>query len=1304
MKKHFVSLGITAVVGLSLLACQNKEIDFVTPQGDGPVFYALMEQVIEPDTRVYADENLMVLWHADDRVGIFNKYTYNQQYRFTGETGANSGTFTKVPSEDFVTGNAIPAIYAVYPYAESTTITNDCKIQLTLPAEQAYSTLNFGPGANTMVSATEDNNLLFKNLGGYLAVKLYGDNVTVSKVTLRGNKSEKLAGHATVTAPLDGDPTVVMAEDATEEITVNCAEPVTIGTSAENYTEFWFVLPPTTFDEGFTITVIDQYGGTFVKSTSKPVDIPRNHLSRMSPIEVQPDYTDQLATEREALVEFYQALDGDHWFHHDNWCSDKQVDFWYGVDVDEKGFVVRMDFNCNNLRGELPECLSQFSHLRYLRLSYNDKLSGSLPDSILNSDWFMYQWADVLVETDIHISISQIPAPSFSIVDKDGNLLESDDLYEKNRLLVFCEWPQGWTDCFDYLIPFYRAHKDDGLMIIGMVPKNLESDYQENESHFPWPSAVLDGYVNYIRPGNESYPDQMNPNVTVIDCETRRLVFNSWYPVSGGWDCTPCIMDYYPNTVSLVGLVPPANEIWYISSTGNPIDSFDLSGFDMDMVSHISENGICKIKFSGPILSIPSGTFQECVSLLEISLPNGILEIGRRAFSECKYLRRAYLPDSCMAIGEFAFSNCERLSALDFPDSLESIDQWAFGDCRSLETIVFPEGIKTIGWCSFCGCLGVKGVIHIPESVDNLNPTAFNACQGIELFTGKYATADGLGLVFEESDMVIFGQFALGNNSCLDYIIPDTVTHLASDSFGHSQFVKRVVVPEGVPNIPWQTFYYSSVEEVILPESLREIGSEAFCGSQIRTISIPKGVTTLYPLCFNNCVNLTHIEIEAPIEELPDYSFTNCINLSSILLPRSLVRLNMNVFSNCQHLKDIYCMALIPPRLKNVTNLRWTDQEDYAFHVPIQSLSFYKSSDGWASISDHIIGYSYDNLEPVDFYISSDYSQDGLVTVLNTGSSGSKNNLVLMGDGFSDRQIADGSYARCMGGAMEAFFSEEPYRSFRNHFNVYSVNVVSATEGYEHSGQSLGTGFGDGTYVFGNDSEVIGYAQNAISEDLLDDALIIVLMNKDAYAGTNFMYSSPGGDYGRGLSIAYFPTNSDTETFSGLVLHEAGGHGFAKLADEYVYPGTTPTAYDIEGYQGDHRYGRWMNLDFTTDEELIVWSRFLKDERYTSERIGIYEGALFEYGAYRPTENSIMRYNTGGFNAPSRYAIWYRINKLAYGESWNGTYEDFVEYDTVNRTPAAIARRKARNYVEKPLPPLAPPVIVGHSWREEMQR
>lgn len=344
----------------------------------------------------------------------------------------------------------------------------------------------------------------------------------------------------------------------------------------------------------------------------------------------------------------------------------------------------------------------------------------------------------------------------------------------------------------------------------------------------------------------------------------------------------------------------------------------------------------------------------------------------------------------------------------------------------------------------------------------------------------------------------------------------------------------------------------------------------------------------------------------------------------------------------------------------------------------------------------------------VDWYQSSDYSSDGATTTLQQSTTGNGVDLVFMGDAFSDRQIADGTYANVMQKAADAFFSEEPYKSMKDRFNVYTVNVVSATEGYEHSGQALSTGHGDGTYVYGNDSKVIEYAKKAISEDRLDDAVIIVMMNEDAYAGTCFMYYPSSGNYGRGLSIAYFPTSSDTDVFNGLVSHEAGGHGFAKLADEYAYESMGAISADaIASTKVNEPYGWWKNVDFTSDPAQVKWSQFLSDPRYASEGLGCFEGGLTYWtGVWRPTDASIMRYNTGGFNAPSRYAIWYRIGKLAYGESWEGTYEDFVAYDAINRTPAAVARRDAqrRRAVQKPLPQLPPPVVVGHSWREELQK
>lgn len=92
-------------------------------------------------------------------------------------------------------------------------------------------------------------------------------------------------------------------------------------------------------------------------------------------------------------------------------------------------------------------------------------------------------------------------------------------------------------------------------------------------------------------------------------------------------------------------------------------------------------------------------------------------------------------------------------------------------------------------------------------------------------------------------------------------------------------------------------------------------------------------------------------------------------------------------------------------------------------------------------------------------------------------------------------------------------------------------------------------------------------------------------------------------------------------------------------------------------------------------------------------------GATYWTGVWRSTENSIMRYNTGGFNAPSREAIYYRIHKLAYGESWNYDYEDFAAYDAVNRK-ASAGISFSTPIVPKNFVPLAPPVVVGKSWRE----
>ena len=358
---------------------------------------------------------------------------------------------------------------------------------------------------------------------------------------------------------------------------------------------------------------------------------------------------------------------------------------------------------------------------------------------------------------------------------------------------------------------------------------------------------------------------------------------------------------------------------------------------------------------------------------------------------------------------------------------------------------------------------------------------------------------------------------------------------------------------------------------------------------------------------------------------------------------------------------------------------------------------------------DHALTYSINYLkeflqsEAGMQYESTDFSQDGTYVTLQSATVGNGIDVVLMGDAYSDRLIADGTYRSVMENTMEQFFSEEPYKSFREYFNVYMVNVVSPNEVYgTDSRTALSTWFGDGTSVGGDDQTVFSYALNAISEDRMDEALIVVMMNRDYYAGTCWMYYPESGDYGNGVSVAYFPTSSDEATFRGLILHEAGGHGFAKLADEYAYEeyGQVPSE-EITNCQNLWDFGWYPNIDFTSDPALVNWSEFIADARYQYDGLGVFEGGYTYWtGVWRPTENSIMRYNVGGFNAPSREAIYTRINKLAFGESWQYDYEDFVSYDAVNRrSEPATAPSSALQRHE----PTAPPVIVRKTWREALE-
>lgn len=287
MKKLFCIL-----TALLVFASCNKEEQLLEKMNfEAPVFTSSFEDYdLEGKTKTYVDGNVRLLWHEADELSVFTT-TLNQKYIFDGETGENSGTFTKVSSEQFGTGNDIDRNYAVYPYISTNKLSNSEVLTVTLPATQDYAVNSFGRGANTMVAVTSGLNdyfLPFKNVGGYLVIKLYGDDVTVASVELKGNNGEKLSGKAEVVAKYGQSPVVEMVETATEVVTIDCGEEgVKLGATQETPTQFWFVVPPTVFEKGFTVTITDAVGGVMEQTTSRKYGIERNTVSSMSAFEVE---------------------------------------------------------------------------------------------------------------------------------------------------------------------------------------------------------------------------------------------------------------------------------------------------------------------------------------------------------------------------------------------------------------------------------------------------------------------------------------------------------------------------------------------------------------------------------------------------------------------------------------------------------------------------------------------------------------------------------------------------------------------------------------------------------------------------------------------------------------------------------------------------------------------------------------------------------------------------------------------------------------------------------------------------------
>ena len=323
---------------------------------------------------------------------------------------------------------------------------------------------------------------------------------------------------------------------------------------------------------------------------------------------------------------------------------------------------------------------------------------------------------------------------------------------------------------------------------------------------------------------------------------------------------------------------------------------------------------------------------------------------------------------------------------------------------------------------------------------------------------------------------------------------------------------------------------------------------------------------------------------------------------------------------------------------------------------------------------------------------------DKATVKLQSATVGKGVNIILMGDGYTinDMDKGTGKYERDMRATADFFFSIYPYSAYRDHFNVYMVVAISEQEGISNEStntiinnrfQTIWEG-GHSTGIDCNENIVYEYV-DAISDlaaTKLNDLTVIMPINANIYAGTCYMWPDATSDYANGFSISMCPTDA---YYNETVMHEAGGHGFAKLRDEY-YRGYNPNETipndEKERIKYLKKFGWSENVDFYSDILLTSWKGFAGIAKY--DMVGAFEGAnYYGKGIWRPELNSCMNDNVPYYNAPSRWAQIRRIKRLA---GFNYSFSQFLQEDVAPSYPTTTRRLDDREFI-----PLAPPVIKG---------
>lgn len=726
-----------SLIGLLALSCTVQEIETQTPPADPAeedVFYASLESYSNPGTKVYLDENIKILWDEADQISIFNKRTLNDKYEFMGETGDNSGFFKK-KSDGTGTESAVNYVCAVYPYKKATTLSDSGVLTLTLPEEQAYREGSFGLEANTMVSTTDgQHNLLrFKNVGGYLVFKFFGQgsdgsNISVSSIKIEGRNGELLSGKATMTPVIGELPVIEMAPTAGTSITLKCDKAVKLGKNENKATLFWMVVPPTSFSQGIKVTVTDKDGKVFVRESDVNLLIERNQVNRLSAIQVTPD-------------DFQEPDKVIYYSTSDNVAISPNEDADFGANFVDSYYSASSKMCVMVFDGEVT----------------------SIGDNAFKD-------CETLTDIMIPETVETIGDYAFAGCTSLGAFIPNAGTTSKvpakapsrtgETTIVI---PEGVTSIGEY------AFKDCESLTSIIIPDSVTSigdgafEGCANLTDINIPDSVTDMGENVFN-GCSSITSVTIPD-GVENIED--------YAFAGCENLTEVII---PRSVKTIGQ--------YAFYECSNLTSIDIPSGVTTIGQHAFDDceNLVNINIPDGVTRIEPFTFAACASLTRIKIPDGVKWIGSSAFECCHRLANVALPSNVEYLGSYAFAECSSFTFFTIPPKVTCISNGLFYKCSQLSRVEIHGNVESIDYGAFYQCTSLSS-ISIPSSVTCIEDQVFNGCTGLNAIIMEAinppVTENGMEYTFEDT------------NDC-PIFVPEGSVNAYKEANDWSQYASRI--------------------------------------------------------------------------------------------------------------------------------------------------------------------------------------------------------------------------------------------------------------------------------------------------------------------------------------------------------------------------------------------------------------------------------------------------------------------------------------------------------------------------------